>query len=233
MTMNHSLPLKSSQLRQFRFDPREGYFFTSSFHLSGFPLLDKSCHLQGLTIRTNFDQSMSVVLKLDHYKDWIKTALNTYSSKHKIWKRTKDLKKMFFQELRASQKCQPKVKRNFEDKMNHHPQKIIQPKAPEFQPLSEDLRVITECGVEVRLKSGIIHSPILFRDVRNSSELLELFQKDYRYRPNQKCEWVITAPMENQKVGLQFHYFDLHEDFDRLEIEENGETISPSEVKPT
>ena len=67
-----------------------------------------------------------------------------------------------------------------------------------------------------------VSNPCLWeRDVQNSKELLALFQKDYRYRPNQKCEWVITAPNKNQKVGIQFKYFDLDPEFDRLEIEVN------------
>ena len=47
-----------------------------------------------------------------------------------------------------------------------------------------------------------------------------------RYRPNQRCEWLITAPRHDQKVGLRFRYFDLHPRYDRLEVEGGG----PEEV---
>ena len=71
----------------------------------------------------------------------------------------------------------------------------------------------------------MIHSPIHYKDVRSYRELLELLQRDYRYkyRPNQRCEWVITAPSTHQKVGLRFTYFDLHPEYDRLEVE--GEAV--------
>ena len=44
-----------------------------------------------------------------------------------------------------------------------------------------------------------------------------------RYRPNLKCEWLITAPTEKDKVGIKFQYWDLHPEYDHLEVEEQGE----------
>ena len=83
--------------------------------------------------------------------------------------------------------------------------------------------MITDCGVEIRLEAGVIQSPIHYRDVQNYSELLSLLQQDYKYRPNQQCEWLITAPSRDLKVGLRFQYFDLHPQYDRLEVK--GEAV--------
>ena len=40
-----------------------------------------------------------------------------------------------------------------------------------------------------------------------------------RYRPNQRCVWLLTAPDIKTKVGLRFQYFQL-DNSDRLEVEE-------------
>jgi hypothetical protein len=54
--------------------------------------------------------------------------------------------------------------------------------------------------------------------VKSSLELLNLYQTSYTYRPNLSCQWLITAPSPDQRVGIKFQYFDLHPDFDRLEV---------------
>ena len=133
------------------------------------------------------------------------------------------VKRLFLNELKEGSQCERNLQSHniFEVKEEMTVNTKIVQVTPTFKRLSENLRVITSCGVEVRLNTGIIHSPIHYRDVQNSKELLALFQKDYRYRPNQKCEWVITAPNKSQKVGIQFKYFDLDPEYDRLEIEVN------------
>jgi hypothetical protein len=47
---------------------------------------------------------------------------------------------------------------------------------------------------------------------------VNLYQTSYTYRPNLACHWLITAPSPDQRVGIKFQYFDLHPDFDRLEV---------------
>lgn len=71
--------------------------------------------------------------------------------------------------------------------------------------------------LQVRLNSGIIHSPIHYRDVKTDAELEDLVsvrEEDlvetavqvregryaYKYRPNMDCQWLITAPTEKDKV---------------------------------
>ena len=230
VTENSSAPVKyGDQLLRFRYDPRTVHYYTASFHKTGRPVLDKNCHLQGMILRTNFDKSLSVVLQIESYRNWIASSINTHSIKTKTWNKTKELNSLFLEEISSSNKCSEPIERIEEDQ-DILPQNTVEPESPSFTQLTDNMRVITDCGVEIRLESGIIHSPIHFRDVKNSRELLELLQNDYRYRPNQRCEWVITAPSQHQKVGLRFKFFDLHPDFDRLEIEEDGETRSASEL---
>ena len=99
----------------------------------------------------------------------------------------------------------------------------VEARDPEFSPLGDNLKVITECGVEVRLESGIIHSPIHYRDVADSGQLADIARTGYKYRPKQHCQWVIRAPDKEHKIGIKFQYFDLHPDYDRLDVEEAGE----------
>ena len=71
--------------------------------------------------------------------------------------------------------------------------------------------------LQVRLNSGIIHSPIHYRDVKTDAELEDLVSVGeenvvekcvqvregryaYKYRPNMDCQWLITAPTEKDKV---------------------------------
>ena len=74
--------------------------------------------------------------------------------------------------------------------------------------------------LQVRLNSGIIHSPIHYRDVKTDAELEDLVsigeeevmwlrsvsvqvregRYAYKYRPNMDCQWLITAPTEKDKV---------------------------------
>jgi len=77
--------------------------------------------------------------------------------------------------------------------------------------------------LQVRLNSGIIHSPIHYRDVKTDAELEDLVREGryaYKYRPNMDCQWLITAPTEKDKVGIKFQYFDLHPVYDHLEVKE-------------
>ena len=53
-------------------------------------------------------------------------------------------------------------------------------------------------------------------------QLLNIFHTNYKYRPKQRCEWVITAPTSKDRVGLKFQYFDLHPEYDRLDVEGGG-----------
>ena len=173
-----------------------------------------------MSLLSNCDESIIVALNFDNLKNWIRIAITTDIIRNQKWKSNKILKRLFLKELKERNQCGENIQSitNTEALGTTLSTKILQTK-PTFKRLSENLRVITSCGVEVRLNTGIIHSPIQYKDVQNSKELLALFQKEYRYRPNQKCEWVITAPNKNQKVGIQFKYFDLDPEFDRLEIE--------------
>ena len=203
-----------------QFDPREGYYSSSCFYKSGKPIFDNMCHLVAMSLLSNCEESILVALNLEHLKKWIRITITTDIVRNQKWKKHKFLKRLFINELKEGSQCGKNLQPNnitkvMDTTLNN---KIIQA-TPTFKRLSENLRVITSCGVEIRLNTGMIHSPIHYRDVQNSKELLSLFQKDYRYRPNQKCEWLITAPTKNQKVGIQFNYFDLDPEFDRLEIE--------------
>ena len=173
-----------------------------------------------MSLLSNCEDSIIVALNFDNLKKWIRIAITTDIIRNQKWKKNKLLKRLFLKELKGGSQCGENLQSftNREAIVPTLSSKILQTK-PTFKRLSENLRVITSCGVEVRLNTGIIHSPIQYKDVQNSKELLDLFQKEYRYRPNQKCEWVITAPNRNQKVGIQFKYFDLDPEFDRLEIE--------------
>ena len=175
-----------------------------------------------MNLLSNCEESIIVALNLDNLKKWIRVAITTDIIRNQKWKKHQLLKRLFLNELKEGSQCGENLQSGISTEVQERTPntKIIQT-TPTFKRLSENLRVITSCGVEVRLDSGMIHSPIHYRDVQNSKELLALFQKDYRYRPNQKCEWVITAPNKNQKVGIQFKYFDLDPEFDRLEIEVN------------
>ena len=206
-----------------QFDPREGYYASSCLYKSGDPIFDDRCHLVAMSLLSNCEESIIVALNLNNLKKWIRIAITTDIIRNQKWKKHKFLKRLFLNELKEGDQCG----RNFYSNQisevtgeTTHSTKTIQT-TPTFKRLSENLRVITSCGVEVRLNAGIIHSPIHYRDIQDSKELLALFQKDYRYRPNQKCQWVITAPNKCQKVGIQFKYFYLDPEYDRLEIEVN------------
>ena len=209
-------------LEHIQFDPRQGYYQSSCLQKSGLPLWNKSCDLVGLGLITNCEESVMTALDLSFFKDWIRTAISNDIMKKRKWRKSKVLKDIFLNDLKTASSCQIGVKKYVPDseKQLSLPNSAVSQSKPKFQPLSENLRVITDCGVEIRLDTGMIHSPIHYRDVKNSKELLDLFQTDFRYQPNQKCEWLITAPRNDQKVGIKFKYFDLHPDFDRLEIEE-------------
>ena len=186
------------------------------------PYWSETCDLVGLGLTTNCEESVVMALDLNFFTNWIRTAISTDIMKKTKWRKSKVLKDIFLNDLKTASSCQigEKTKNSQLNKQQNLPKQTVTQTKPKFRPLSENLRVITDCGVEIRLDSGIIHSPIHYRDVKNSKELLDLFQTDYRYQPNQKCEWLITAPKNDQKVGIKFKYFDLHPDFDRLEIEE-------------
>ena len=206
-----------------QFDPREGFYSSSCLYKSGEPIFDDSCNLVAMSLLSDCEESIIVALNLDNLKKWIRIAITTDIIRNQKWKKNKFLKRLFLNELKEGSQCGRNLQSHKILEVNEEmtvDTKIVQV-TPTFKRLSENLRVITSCGVEVRLNTGIIHSPIHYRDVQNSKELLALFQKDYRYRPNQKCEWVITAPNKSQKVGIQFKYFDLDPEYDRLEIEVN------------
>ena len=173
-----------------------------------------------MSLLSNCEETITVAMNLESLKEWIRIAITTDIIRYRKWKKTGVMKKMFINELQEGSVCRRDTDAGYTSlKAETIPNTEVVQTKPIFKRLSENLRVITSCGVEVRLNAGIIHSPIHYRDVKNSRELLRLFQKDYRYRPNQQCEWVITAPNKNQKVGIQFQYFDLDPEFDRLEIE--------------
>ena len=206
-------------MEQIQFDPREGYYFSSCMHKSGLPIFDEECNLAAMVILTNCEESLVIANNLQHFSAWIDAAVLTDILKNRKWKQSSAMKKIFIKELKLSNNCK---ELNEPDIMNENYSSsypIIRQQKPIFEPLKRKLRVITDCGVEVRLESGIIHSPIHFKDVNNSLDLYNLLQRDFKYRPNQKCEWLITAPKKNQKVGIRFQYFDLHPGFDRLDIE--------------
>ena len=215
-----------------QFDPREGYYSSSCFYKSGNPIFDNRCNLVAMSLLSNCDESIIVALNFDNLKKWIRIAITTDIIRNQKWKKHKILKRLFLNELKKGSKCGDNIQSitNIEALGTTPSSKILQT-TPTFRRLSENLRVITSCGMEVRLNTGIIHSPIQYKDVQNSKELLALFQKEYRYRPNQKCEWVITAPNKNQKVGIQFKYFDLDPEFDRLEIELSFDDITRGQTE--
>ena len=219
-------------LEQIQLDPREGYYVTSCLHKSGTPIFTKRCIVQAMILITNCQESFIIALNFQNLKAWILTAIMTDIMKFKKWKKSNVLRKLYHNEMKKFSKCEhfiiPEVSNTLDRKI---PNRVIEQEKPRFRPLSENLRVITDCGVEVRAQTGIIHSPIHYKDVKNSKELLNLLQNDYKYRPNQECEWLITAPRRGQKVGIQFKYFDLHPEFDRLEIVEEGKNPTISDAR--
>ena len=213
-------------------DPGQGYYRAACLQTSGLAVLDTTshhCRLEALVLRSTCDLNTIVALDLRFYRDWLRSAILTDILKHRELRRRRNTptRGLFLQELRNSKSCPPLAGKDVQrlarqTNLATSGRTVVQ-KPPEFGSLPEDLRVITDCGVEIRLEAGVIQSPIHYRDVQNYSELLGLLQQDYKYRPNQQCEWLITSPRRDQKVGLRFQYFDLHPQYDRLEVE--GEAV--------
>ena len=215
-------------------DPRQGYYRGGCLHHSGRPLWNtEDCRVEAIVLLSDCEQSRVIALDINLYKDWIRTAILTDTLKHKTFRRNRMLRGLFLKELRHSKTCPPVTGKDINlfkrsRKLEHSPGTVISPQAPQFSSMPEDVRVVTDCGVEIRLEKGIVHSPIHYKDVTNYTELVTLLQRDftYKYRPNQKCEWLITAPTNQQKVGLRFLYFDLHPSYDRLEVTEEGGEVA-------
>jgi len=210
-------------------DPREGYYRKSCWHKSGTPVYsDDSCSPQFMVLVASCNSSRALALDLRPYVTWIENTIITDILSSEV--RTPLAKPLLFKYTRLAGKCKTNV---FNGLAIHtstdrwlEPKVIVEEKETKFEPAQENLRVITECGVEVRLKSGMIHSPIHYRNVNSSRELSRLSSstRSYKYRPNMDCQWLITAPSKAEKVGIKFQYFDLYPDFDRLQIEDGEDT---------
>ena len=229
---NQSVPADRDAREYVDLDPRQGYYRNSCLHKSGRPLLSK-CRVEALVVQSSCDESRIIAVDINIYRDWIKTAIITDTLKYKMYKRNRIIRGMFLKELRHSKSCPQVEGKNVllfkKDKKSENSfDSVIVQQPPKFVSLPEELRVITDCGVEIRLETGVIHSPIHYKDVTTYKELLSLLQHDlrYRYRPALRCEWLITAPSQEQKVGLRFQYFDLHPHYDRLEVEEDSGDVA-------
>ncbi|XP_023334189.1 uncharacterized protein LOC111705771 [Eurytemora carolleeae] len=216
-------------------DPRQGFYKSSCFGNSGKVLRHRnstSCIPDYLILVQECTKSTAIALDLSLYNSWIEntilTDVLTVQESNSTVQYVPKVKHLLGKHIRKSQNCQSGYYQNYEvyhaQSRRIKPLNTIQDAEPQFNPLSQNLRVITECGVEIRLESGIIHSPIHFRDIKTGNELKTLQYLNYKYRPNMECEWVITAQSKDQKIGIKFLYFDLHPGFDKLEIEDEDGT---------
>ena len=213
-------------------DPGQGYYRAACLHTSGLAVLQSShCRLEALVLLSGCHLGTVVALDLSLYRDWLRAAVLRDILKHRQLRRRRNYptRGLFLQELRNSKACPPLAGKDVQHLAVRQTNlatsgQTVVPQPPQFSsvPVS-DLRVITDCGVEIRLEAGVIQSPIHYHNVHNYSQLLGLLGQDFKYRPGQRCEWLITAPRQDLKVGLRFQYFDLHPHYDRLEVE--GEDV--------
>ena len=149
------------------------------------------CRLEALLLTASCDLNTLVALDLRLYSDWIRAAILTDSLRHRQYRQQRRRRRgsptrgLFLQALRDSKTCPPLPGQDIQllsrQTNPSTPVRTVVQKPPEFGSLPEDLRVITECGVEIRLEAGIIQSPIHYRHVQSYAELLDLLQQDYRY----------------------------------------------------
>ena len=190
-------------------DPGQGHYWAACLHTSGLAVTSsdtsRDCRLEALLLTSSCHLSSLLALDIRLYRDWIRAAILADTLRHLGQPRKRRRRRrrrrrnnsptrgLFLQELRSSRTCPPLPGKDVHqfhglDRKTHlgtpEVRTVVQ-KPPEFASLpspEEDLRVITDCGVEVRLEAGVIQSPIHYRDVTTYRELVALLQQDYKYR---------------------------------------------------
>ena len=162
-------------------DPREGYYRQACWHLAGAPFFLPSCTVAALLLAPGCGGG-GVALSLAPYSSWLQATITTDLLRTGGWRASRTLRKLFRRDVKRAEVC-PELdsRRVYRDKEEGRGPGRSESEGPKWEELGPSLAVVTQCGVEVRLRSGIIHSPVHYRDVTTAAELGELLQ-DRRYK---------------------------------------------------